>query len=115
MGKYKIRIYAHAKKDLKGIISYLNKQPPAAAIKYYDLLVEKIIGLSENPKRCPFVREIALKANGYRYLIVEGYLVLFVTKDDTVQIRRIIYGKSRLRMAIIRNFTPRPPHLNRVT
>lgn len=93
MGKYKIKIYSTAKMDLQDIISYLNTLSPQAAIKYYDLIVEKIGGLAEMPERCPFVRDIVLKAKGYRYLIIENYLVFFVVKADTVQIRRILYGK----------------------
>jgi len=93
MGKYKIKIYSNAKMDLKDIVSYLNTLSPQAAIKYYDLIVEKIGSLAEMPERCSFVRDVALKAKGYRYLIVENYLVFFVVKADTVQIRRILYGK----------------------
>lgn len=93
MGKYKIKIYPTAKMDLKDIVSYLNTMSPQAAIRYYDLLVEKISGLAEMPERCSFVRDVTLKAKGYRYLIVENYLVFFVLKDDTVQIRRILYSK----------------------
>jgi toxin ParE1/3/4 len=93
MGKYKIRIYSHAKMDLKDIISYLNTLSPQAAVRYYDLLIEKIGSLSEMPERCPFGRDVVLRAKGYRYLIVEGYVVFFVIKPDIVQIRRIVYGK----------------------
>lgn len=93
MGKYKIRIYPHAKTDLKEVVSYLNTLSPQAAIRYYDLIVEKISSLSEMPERCPFVRDVALKAKGYRYLIVESYIVFFVIKSEAVQIRRIVYGK----------------------
>ena len=93
MGKYKIRIYSNAKTDLKDIISYLNTLSPQAALGYYDLLEEKIGNLAEMPERCPFVRDVTLKAKGYRYLSVENYLVFFVIKADTVQIRRILYGK----------------------
>jgi hypothetical protein len=45
------------------------------------------------PERCPFVRDVALKAKDYQYLIVEKNLVFFVMKADPVQIRRIIYDK----------------------
>ncbi|MHB8124724.1 MAG: type II toxin-antitoxin system RelE/ParE family toxin [Desulfitobacteriaceae bacterium] len=93
MGKYKIRIYSYAKMDLKDIVSYLNTLSSQAALRYYDLIVEKIGSLAEMPERCPFVRDVVLKAKGYRYLIVENYLVFFVIKADTVQIRRIIYNK----------------------
>jgi|SRR5680860_962295 len=93
MGKYKIKIYSTAKMDLKDIIRYLNTLSPQIAIKYYDLIIEKIGGLAEMPERCSFVRDVVLKAKGYRYLIVENYVVFFVVKTDTVQIRRILYGK----------------------
>jgi plasmid stabilization system protein ParE len=93
MDKYKIRIFTHTKTDLKDIISYLNTLSPQAATRYYDMIIEKIGSLSEKPERCPFVRDVALKAKGYRYLIVESYVVFFVIQSDTVQIRRIIYGK----------------------
>ncbi|MEN6351579.1 MAG: type II toxin-antitoxin system RelE/ParE family toxin [Syntrophomonas sp.] len=93
MGRYKIRIYSHAKTDLKDIVSYLNTLSPQAAVRYYDLIVEKIGSLSEMPERCPFVRDVALKAKDYRYLIVENYIVFFVIKSDTIQIRRIIFGR----------------------
>ena len=92
MGKYRIKIYSTAKMDLKDIIRYLNTLSPQIAIKYYDLIVEKIGGLAEMPERCSFVRDVVLKAKGYRYLIVENYVVFFVVKADTVQLRRILYS-----------------------
>ena len=95
MDKYKVKIYPAAQMDLNDIVSYLNTLSPQAAIRYYDLLVEKIGSLAEMPERCPFVRNIALKVKGYRYLIVENYLVFFVVKGDTVQIRRILYNKRQ--------------------
>lgn len=93
MDKYRIKIYPRAKTDLKDIINYLNTLSPQAALKYYDMIVENTGNLAEMPKRCPFVRDVALKAKGYRYLALENYLVFFVVKAETVQIRRIIYGK----------------------
>lgn len=95
MDKYKVKIYPAAQMDLTDIVSYLNTLSPQAAIRYYDLLIDKIGSLVEMPERCPFVRNIALKAKGYRYLIVENYLVFFVIKGDTVQIRRILYNKRQ--------------------
>lgn len=93
MDRYEVKIFTHAKRDLKDIIDYLNTLAPDAAIRYYDLFIEKIGSLAEMPERCPLVRDVTLRAKGYRGLIVESYLVLFVIKGDTVQIRRIIYGK----------------------
>jgi len=93
MDKYKIKIYPHAKTDLKDIISYLNTFSPQSALEYYDMITEKIGSLTKMPERCPYVRDVVLKAKEYRYLIIENYLVFFIVKAGTVQVRRIIYGK----------------------
>lgn len=97
MENYKIRIYPTAKKDMQEVVSYLNTLSPDAALRYYDLLVERILGLSQMPERCPHPRDLALAAKGYRYLLVENYLVFFVVVDDTVQIRRILYARRDYR------------------
>lgn len=92
MENYKVRIYPTAKRDLLDIIDYLNTLSPEAALRYYDLLTEQIASLSHLPERCPRPKDLALAAKGYRYLIVENYLVFYVVSGDTVQIRRILYG-----------------------
>ena len=93
MDGYKVKIYPAAKRDFIDIINYLNTLSADAALRYYDLLAEKIASLAQMPERCPYVRNIPLKAKGYRCLVVESYLVFYVVKGDTVQVRRIVYGK----------------------
>ena len=62
-------------------------------MRCYDLLTERIASLSAMPERCPRPRDLVLAAKGYRYLVVEKYLVFFVIVEDTVQIRRILFGR----------------------
>lgn len=93
MESYKVKIYPAAKQDLLDIIDYLNTLSPDAALRYYDLLTEEIASLSHMPERCPPPKDLALAAKGYRYLVVEKYLVFYVVMGDTVQIRRIIYRR----------------------
>ena len=52
------------------------------------------------PERCPKPKDLALAAKGYRYLIVENYLVFYIVSDDTVQIRRILYGRRDYRLLL---------------
>ncbi len=94
---YKIQIYPSAERDLAEIVDYLNTLSAAAAFRYYDLLVEEISSLSTLPERCPHPRDLALTAKGYRYLIVKDYLVFYTVVGDTVQIRRILYGRRDYR------------------
>ena len=91
--KYKVKLYPTAEQDLADIVEYLNTLSQEAALRYYDLLVEEIAGLSTMPERCPHPRDLALIAKGYRYLIVKDYLVFYIVVGDTVQIRRILYGR----------------------
>lgn len=91
---YKVRLYPTAEQDLIGIINDLNNLSPNAALQYYDLLTEQIASLSSMPERCARPRDLVLAAKGYRYLIVKKYLVFFIVVEDTVQIHRILYGRS---------------------
>lgn len=93
MENYKIKIFPRAKQDMEEVIDYLNTLSPDVALKYYDLLVEEIAGLSQMPERCPRPKDLALAARGYRYLMVKNYLVFYVIAGDTVQIRRILYAR----------------------
>ena len=93
METYEVKIYPAAKQDLLDIIDYLNALSPDAALRYYDLLTEEIASLSYMPERCPHPKDLALAAKGYRCLVVKKYLVFYVVKGDTVQIRRILYGR----------------------
>ena len=93
MDVYKVKIYPTAKRDLLEIIDYLNTLSPEAALRYYDLLTEEIASLATMPERCPHPKDLALVAKGYRYLVVKNYLVFYVVSGDTVQIRRILYGR----------------------
>ena len=93
MEVYKVKIYPTAKRDLLEIIDYLNTLSPEVALRYYDLLTEEIASLATMPERCPRPKDLALAAKGYRYLVVKNYLVFYVVSGDTVQIRRILYGR----------------------
>lgn len=97
MERYKVKIYPTAQQDLREIADYLNTLSPSAALRYYDKLTEEIAGLSTMPERCPKPRNLALAAKGYRYLIVENYLIFYVVSGGTVQIRRILYGRRDYR------------------
>ena len=97
MEAYKVKIYPTAKQDLLEIIDYLNTLSSEAAYRYYDLLTEEIASLTHMPERCSRPRDLALAAKGYRYMVVENYLVFFVVQGDVVQIRRILYGRRDYR------------------
>lgn len=93
METYKVLIFPTAEQDLSDIVDYLNTLSPDVALRYYDLLTEEIASLAQMPNRCPKPRDLALAAKGYRYLIVKDYLIFYVVSGNTVEIRRIVYGR----------------------
>lgn len=95
MAHYKIKIYKRGQEDLKDIVQYLNTLSQTIALKHYDEIIAKIGSLSEMPHRCPHVRDTTLRLKGYRYLIVNRYIVFYTVNDNLVQVRRIIYNRRQ--------------------
>ena len=95
VGMYKIKIYKTAQQDLREIVDYLNTLCHSSAIMYYDLIIEKIGSLTKMPERCALLKDTGLRLRGYRALLVDKYMVFYVIKGDTVQIRRILYGRRQ--------------------
>ena len=93
METYNVLLFPTAEQDLSDVVDYLNTLSPEIALRYYDLLIDEIASLSQMPERCPKPRNLALAAKGYRYLIVKDYLVFYVISGNTVEVRRIVYGR----------------------
>jgi len=95
MEEYKVKIFPSAQNDLYDIVDYLNTLSPDAAIRYYDLIIEKIGTLTTMPERYPLAKDIQLRLRGYRTLFVKNYIVFYIINDKIVEIRRIIYAKRQ--------------------
>lgn len=97
MEKYNIVVNPEAEDDLDDIIDYLATLSEQAAVKYYDLIIEKINDLSEIPERCPLMKDTQLQLRGYRTMQVKNYIVFYVIISKTVEIeiRRILHSRRR--------------------
>lgn len=58
-------------------------------------LDHSISNLASDPYLGRVPRDIRLENKGYRMLVVDKYLVFYVVKEQTVQIRRIIHGSRK--------------------
>jgi addiction module RelE/StbE family toxin len=92
---YEIRYLSTAEKDLGDIFNYIKKDKPLAAASQLDNFDCSISNLELNPFIGVIPNDERLKKLGYRILIVDKYLVFYVVKNKTVQIRRIIHGARR--------------------
>ena len=94
-GKYTIRYLSTAQKDLDEIFDYILRDNPSAALSLLEKFDHSISQLALNPELGVIPKDDRLKNLGYRMLIIEKYLVFYVVKPQTIQIRRIIHGARK--------------------
>jgi len=89
---FEIRYLTTAVSDLEDIFDYIARDKPAAAVSLLEQFDRNISKLADFPEMGMVPKDDRLKRIGYRILIIENYLVFYVIKFETVQIRRIIHG-----------------------
>ena len=89
---FDIRYLSTAENDLDDIFDYIMMDNPSAAVSMLEKFNHSISQLALNPELGVVSKDDRLKKMGYRILIIEKYLVFYVLKANTVQIRRIIHG-----------------------
>ncbi|MBU2515116.1 type II toxin-antitoxin system RelE/ParE family toxin [bacterium] len=94
-GFYEIRYLRTAEGDLEEIFDYILKDSPTAAVSMLETFDKSISRLAQNPELGVVPKDDRLKKLGYRMLIIGKYLVFYVIKGKTVQIRRIIHGSRQ--------------------
>jgi toxin ParE1/3/4 len=94
-GPFKIRYLSTAEKDLDDIFDYILRDKPSAALGLFEKIDHSISQLALNPEIGVVPKDDRLKKLGYRMLIIDKYLVFYVVKTNTIQIRRVIHGARK--------------------
>jgi plasmid stabilization system protein ParE len=89
---FEIRYLSTAENDLNDIFDYIIMDNPSAAVSMLEKFNHSISQLAFNPKLGVVSKDDRLQKMGYSILIIGKYLVFYVVKANTVQIRRIIHG-----------------------
>ena len=97
---YTIRYLKTAENDLIEIFDYIKQDKPTAAATYLERFDESILQLASNPFIGMVPKDGRLKKLGYRILVVDKYLVFYIIKSKTVQIRRVIHGARQYELQI---------------
>ncbi len=90
--QYEIRLLRLAEEDLTDIISYVVADRPNMAEKLLSRFNVKLATLASNPRVGHLPTEASLKRLGYRYLVLDNYLIFYVIDGHTVYAHRIIHG-----------------------
>lgn len=90
--RFAVRLLSVAEEDLSEAITFIAADNPAAAMALADKIEKSLDDLSSHPGMGRVPDDPNLMQMGYRYLIVENYLVFNVVEARVVIIHRILHG-----------------------
>jgi toxin ParE1/3/4 len=90
--KYRVRFLNIAEEDFNEIVSFIAAENPIAANKIADTIEKNLNLLSENPNLGRIPRDEEIKNLGYRYLVVQNYLIFYTLEEKTIFVHRILHG-----------------------
>jgi toxin ParE1/3/4 len=81
-----------AEVDLTEIITYIASDRPSAAEKLAARIEKNLQLLASNPRLGRIPTDEELLRLGYRYLVVENYLIFYTIEPKTILVHRILHG-----------------------
>ena len=90
--KYQVRLLKVAEEDFTEIISFVASDNPTAGNVIANKIEKNLELLSENPNLGRIPREEEIRNLGYRYLIVQNYLIFYTIEERTIFIHRILHS-----------------------
>lgn len=90
--KYAIQLLRLAEEDLAEIVMYVAADKPSAAQGFANKIEKNISLLSANPYLGRIPAEVELLRLGYRYLVVDNYLIFYTIDRQIVYVHRILHG-----------------------
>lgn len=93
----RVRLLPVAEQDLVEAVSSLAAESPVAARRLADRFEDVLSRLAVNPRLGRASRDAKLSGLGYRFLVVDDYLVFYVLRPGWVLVHRIVHGARDLR------------------
>lgn len=90
--KYSIRLLPIAEQDLQEIIFYIAADNLTAASELAERIEKNLQRLTSHPYLGKIPDDEKLSSMGYRFIIVENYLIFYTVRAKTLLIHRIIHG-----------------------
>jgi toxin ParE1/3/4 len=96
---YTIKMTPKAANDLDDIYRYISEKlfATSAATNILERIEKEIMRLRKFPFSCNYVADEYLRNKGYRKLIVDNYVALYLIEEEKEQviIMRVLYGKRK--------------------
>ncbi|OGU34543.1 MAG: hypothetical protein A2068_07720 [Ignavibacteria bacterium GWB2_35_6b] len=91
-GKYQVRLLKIAEEDFTEIVSFIADDNQTAANATADKIEKNLLLLSENPGLGRIPRDEEIKNLGYRYIVVQNYIIFCTIEERTILVHRILHG-----------------------
>jgi toxin ParE1/3/4 len=96
-----VRLLSIAEEDFTEIISFIAADNSKAAENLADKIEKNLELLSDNPLLGKSPSDSDLKLLGYRYLIIENYLIFYTIEKRTILIHRILHGARNYKSLLL--------------
>lgn len=90
--KHSIKLLKLAEDDLTEIVNYIADDNISAAEKLASRIEKSLQSLSRHPYIGKIPSDEELSRFGYRFLIVDNYLIFYTIESPTIYVHRIIHG-----------------------
>lgn len=99
--KFNVRLLGVAEEDFTEIISFIAADNIKAAENIANKIENNLELLSNNPCLGKTPSDSDLKQLGYKYLIIENYLVFYTIEKKTIYIHRILHGARNYKTLLL--------------
>jgi toxin ParE1/3/4 len=90
--KYTVRLLKAAEEDFREIITFIALDNPLAAEAIAGKIEKNLFNLSTYPLMGKVPNEEELAKIGYRFLVVQNYLIFYTVENHIIWAHRIIHG-----------------------
>ena len=90
--KYQVRLLKVAEEDFTEIVSFIAADNPTSADAIADKIEKNLLLLSENPQLGRIPRDEEIRILGYRYIMVQNYIIFYTIEQKTILVHRILHG-----------------------
>jgi len=98
---FDVRFLKIAEEDFTEIISFVSADNSKASENLAAKIEKSLILLSENPLLGKTPGDPDLKLLGYRYLIIENYLIFYTIEKRTIFIHRVLHGARNYKSLLL--------------
>ncbi|MEW8494555.1 MAG: type II toxin-antitoxin system RelE/ParE family toxin [Candidatus Thiodiazotropha taylori] len=93
MKQYRVEIKPTAENDLEIRYQQIAEESPQNAVSWYLDMISAIEKLDTLAERCPIAPEDVDIRLGIRHLIIGNYRVLYIIRNDVVEVLHIRHGR----------------------